>query len=276
MLMTISDERMILDKARKLLNASGIKTFPLRIKPVIDCLQAENDIQIVKYTTMAKVMNVPVETVGFKVGSDEAALVYNGPDKPACIYYKDVYIPKARIRWNVGHEVAHYICGHHLAQYRVKEAGLEMSKSASARIEAEANLLTRAMHAPLELVIAFMGFYKIYYKAGVFTILRSIFQMSVPAAYYYTDQIFTRNIRQLADPANVMPYEDFYYNFTGTFNRDAFEGLLRRYEPEYSMFATDLLRRSRSDYRVPYHEDISTIIDRVLPRHMTWMGQDLG
>ena len=276
MLMTISDEQMILKKAHSLLTASGITKFPLRVKPIIDHLQAENDIQILKYTTMAKTMNVPVETVGFMVGSDEAALVYNGPGKPACIYYKDVYIPKERIRWNLGHEIAHYVCGHHLAQYRVKEAGLEMSKTAAARIEAEANFLTRAMHAPLELVLAFMWFYDIYHKAGVFTILRSIFRMSVPAAYYYTDQIFNRNIRQLVTPANELPFEGFFLEFTGTFNRDAFDCLLRSYEPEYSMFATDLLRRTQRDYRVPYQEDISTILERVLPRRMSWLGEELG
>jgi len=266
MSMTISDEKMILEKAHNLLAAAGVKSFPLRMKPIIAYLQTGNELQVVKYTTMAKLMNVPVETIGFKVGSDEAALVYTGPDKPTTIYYKDVWIPKVRIRWNLGHEVAHFCCGHHLIEYRVKCSGLEMSKATAAHIEAEANTFSRAMHAPLELVLLFMGYYKIYDRLGVFAILRGIFQMSVPASYYYANRIFNRPVRGLFDIEHLRQYLDFYHDFTATFNRAAFAAVQRRYEPEYDMFEKHLNRRVLPDYRLPYQESISAIVGRVLPR----------
>ena len=228
--------------------------------------EPKNNIQIIKYTTIANSMNIPVETVGCMIGSDEAALVYTGPERPAYIYYKDIRIPKARIRWNLGHEVAHFCCGHHLIEHRVKCSGLKMSKLDAVRIEAEANAFIRAMHAPLELVIAFMGHYNIYYKVGIFTILRSIFQMSIPAAYYYADQILSRRITQLVIPDNATPYEDFYRNFISQFGQDVFYALLRRYESEYSMFATDQYRQTQPGYRIPYSESISAIVGRVLPK----------
>lgn len=265
MLMTISDERTILEKAHRLLIDSGIKTFPLKIKPVITHLQSENDIHVLKYSTVANGMNVPDAAAGMMVGSDEAALVYNGPEEPACIYYKDKGIPKERIRWNLGHEVAHFCCGHHLIQYRLKQEGLEMSQTAAARIEAEANTFTRAMHAPLELVIAFMRFYGLYDKAGVFSILRCIFRMSVPAAYYYTGQIFTKRTPLLVNPENATCYNDFYREITGTYDRRAFASVVYRYQREYDMFKTDQDRRESPFYRTPYAETLTQIMDRIMP-----------
>lgn len=272
MSMTISDEKIIKEKAYTLLVSAGVRSFPLRMKPVIDFLQAGNNISFIKYSTLARLMGAPVETVGFKVGSNEAALVYCGPDKPASICYRDVNIPKARIRWNLGHEVAHFVCGHHLIRYRAKCAGLKISEYTAAKIETEANVFSREMHAPLELVLLFMGNYKVFDRPGAFAILRGIFQMSVPASYYYAKRIFSKPIRELARTENAMPFTAFYHEFTSTFNRSAFEAVLRRYEPEYDMFETHLRRSALPDYRLPYQESISAIVSRVLPRNAEEVG----
>ena len=265
MLMTISDERKILEKAHRLLIASGVKSFPLKMKPVITYLQTGNDIHVLKYSTAANGMNIPAAATGTMVGSDEAALVYQGPDKPACIYYKSAGIPKERIRWNLGHEVAHFCCGHHLVQYHLKQEGLEMSPAAAARFEAEANAFVRAMHAPLELVIAFMRFYGLCDKVGVFSILRCIFRLSVPAAYYYTGQILSKRTRQLIMPENVTCFDEFYREITGTYDQRAFGSVVYRYQREYDMFKTDQDRRESPFYRTPYAETMTQIMDRVIP-----------
>ncbi len=263
MLMTISDERMILDKAHKLLKDSGIKAFPFKIKPVITYLQKENDLQVVKYSTVADGMDITLKTVGSMVGSDEATLVYHGPDSPTFIYYKDTDIPKERIRWNLCHEVAHFCCGHHLIQYRLKQEGLEMSKTAAARIEAEANTFTRNMHAPLELVFAFMEYYNLYDTVGVFSILRCIFRLSIEAAYYYTGQIFDRRTQQLVIQGGITDYDEFLKEFTGMFDRYNFGPIVYRYQQEYDSFKRHLDRRTTLSYRKPYQESFASIVERV-------------
>ena len=270
--MRIFEEKAILDKARALQASTGIKEFPLRLKPITDYLENEHGIQFWRFSELAEEYGIPVETVGHMAGSDEAALVYCGPDKPVYIYYRDTGIPRVRIRWNLGHEIAHYICGHHLLRYRALVAGLKLSKAAEQRIEAEANTFIREMHAPLELVLLFMGNYKIYDRLGAFAVLRGIFQMSVPASYYYANRLFNRPVRELSDPENLRQYLDFFNDFTMTFNKAAFAAVQRRYEPEYDMFEKHLSRRTLPDYRLPYQESISTIVDRVLPRNMEDAG----
>ena len=265
--MTISDEKLILEKAQSLLVSTNTKKFPLQIKPITDHLYRNCGVQFWRFSTLAKAMGVSVETIGFKVGSNEAALVYQGPDKPVYIYYRDVGIPRVRIRWNLGHEIAHYMCDHHLVRFRAQMAGLKISKATEQLIEAEANTFIREMHAPLE-----MGHYKIYDKLGAFAVLRGIFQMSVPASYYYANRLFNRPVRELSDPENLRQYLDFFNDFTMTFNKAAFAAVQRRYEPEYDMFEKHLSRRTLPDYRLPYQESISTIVDRVLPRNMEDAG----
>ena len=265
--MTIFEEKAILDKARTLQTSAGIKEFPLRLKPITDYLERECGIQFWRFSELAEEYGVPIETVGHMAGSDEAALVYCGQDKPIYIYYRDTGIPRVRIRWNLGHEIAHYVCGHHLIRFRALLAGLGLSKANEQRIEAEANTFIREMHAPLELVLLFMGNYKIYDRLGAFAVLRGIFQMSVPASYYYANRIFDRPVRELSNAENLRQYLDFYHEFTTTFDKAAFAAVQRRYEPEYDMFEKHLTRRALPDYRLPYQESISAIVSRVLPRN---------
>jgi len=172
-------------------------------------------------------------------------------------------IPKERIRWNLGHEVAHFCCGHHLIRYRLKQEGLEMSKTAEARIEAEANLFIRTMHAPLELVFAFMEFYNLFDRVGVYTIVRVIFRLSVPASYYYTAQIFNRDTRPLVKQERTVFYEEFFNRFTSLYEPQTFLLLVYRYQREFDMFKTDLDRRASVNYRTPYQEAAAVIAERL-------------
>lgn len=270
--MTIFEEKAILDKARALQASAGTKRFPLRLKPITDYLEKEHGVQFWKFSELAEEYGISTETVGHMAGSDEAALVYCGPDKPIYIYYRDTGIPRVRIRWNLGHEIAHYMCGHHLIRFRALQAGLKLSKATEQRIEAEANTFIREMHAPLELVLLFMGSYKIYDRLGAFAVLRGIFQMSVPASYYYANRIFDRPIRELSNAENLWKYLSFYHEFTMTFNKAAFTAVQRRYEPEYDMFERHLARRALPDYRLPYQESISAIVSRVLPQNTETYG----
>lgn len=221
----------------------GLLSFPIKICPIMNYAvkKCDGELYFIPYSEFADTINTNVDGIALMLGTYNAKIINKYPFNTYFIYYNDIY-PKYRIRWNILHELGHFFLEHPQEKANALKHNLELSKLRIKEMEEEANYFTKALTAPLSVVIQFLYYYQMKNFEGAYVIFRSIFKLSQESSYYYASDIIRQGTINV-DINTVKPFMPFIKDFIKTYDFNAMNILRKKYESEIPSVKTRIIRK---------------------------------
>ena len=231
-------------------STSNILSFPIKINPVMRYAKKHccNNLYFIKYTDFASSLGTTIEGAKLQLYSNDGRIMYDNSTAKTYIYYNDTH-PKYRVRWNISHELGHLFLNHIDEKLKADKHNLGLSKLRLSEMEEEANYFAKMLIAPLPVVAQFIYHYKMNTFEGAYTILRSIFQLSKEASYYYASQI-VKEQKINFDIKTVEPFIPFINYFVKNYGHNVMKIVKERYTPEIPYIKSRILNKGPFAYNL--------------------------
>lgn len=177
----ISHERfnLIDQKISFFLNRLPASKLPISLMAIMEVL-SKDGVYFNTFDQYAELNRIPVGLVPLRLHTDHACLQYDKNSGEAYIYYnKD--LSKCMKRWDISHEIGHYILGHYVS---VGADSGYLSEQDIQRFEEEANYTAKQILAPDSLVIAVMAELDKTDHEFLYMVYRDLFKLSMQASLY--------------------------------------------------------------------------------------------
>ena len=132
------------------------------------------------FNQYAELNGISVGLVPIRLHTDHACLQYDKSSGDAYIYYNKK-MPKSTKRWDISHEIGHYILGHYDS---IDANSGYFSEQDTQRLEEEANYTAKQILAPDSLVIAVMANLNKFDHGFLYMVYRTLFKLSKQSSIY--------------------------------------------------------------------------------------------